>query len=498
MSKISFKTPFGIVPENYEGPLSISTPIQSLNNADLLKMRTDNITACERNEVPEEQIQNNMDRITEIETVTHMVDDQWEAFFDSPDLAQGTVDEDGNILRSTTLSVETRTTGGILSGDDAVRYVGGVSKIGTDTIAYMWASGIILKLSPFTESEILSLNARLAKVQVDLGGKTGGDVFSGDDVYMVSHIVDAILEHVIDSNLVGWTPAKLRRQILVTDLPSLLAMALKTIYPGGYPISLVCNEPTGECKYTLSTTPMDQAEQVNAAYATDRLLDFMKTIQIKTSRLTPKALAHLADPNDRKKVDQHKAYRDEVILQDDTTYVLSNESDIEVRAHWRVPTVEEYITASSQWVSDIQAMVTEALEIRRGENDPETIALRNQKLEHYATTLTIAKSAAWYERIVVKAPDADPVTIKDAKAIGKILQRYASRQAFSTQTAAALTKFKARAAVAMTGIPSYSCPECGHEQGSGNEDHPTFIPLNLTAYFFVITAWRSATHVAQI
>lgn len=429
-------------------------------------------------------------------TTAIFIDDRYCKFFDRPNAELGQyVDGDkGQPLRVghsvVKLGDESK-----LSGENAVRFISQAAGIGNTVRVPLWHSGLIVTLEPFREREVIDMILKISDAQIELGALTQGACFTGDDVYMTGIILDRIFSHVVDCNLKNFTPEKLRKIIRVTDIPLLLAGALAAMYPKGYPLYHPCRYTVdGSCDYVITIS-----EDFNGAPKPDSLLDFKKVVWTDRTRIPKYCREHMSVVSSIHKFEDVMRYQKELEENLEHPGHLIRERDgLKITAHFKVPSIEEYVTQCSRWIGQLNKMIEDAVSINKGLTKKEYAEERRNALVLYSNALDIQKSLNWYSHLTVRTEDGDVKVIDDLETIKQSLDSLASIEGLTSKINAAIQDYKEQVTVSYTGLPNFECPACHRDQVDEDAQYASLIPLNMVGYFFTIMGWRAYTHQLHI
>jgi hypothetical protein len=377
-----------------------------------------------------------------------------------------------------------------MSGPSAIMAIQNALGIGKPTKVPCWSSGLVLTLGNFKTSEILSLNLALTETRAEIGYETGGMLFSGGDVNIISEVVDFILDHVIATNIRGWMvgdKAVLKKLLKVMDIPSLLAGALASIYPSGYPTVHKCkNTGTAKCDYN----PALEVDIDGIEFKVDSLLDFKKVVWTDRTRVSPKARRFMSSGNNVHTVEQIEEYQDEFNTLEPLSAPLSDSGAI-VKIAFHQPNLETYERVGRLWINGVMEMVNMAMD-RITDADRETRRTKRISfIRNYQHALRLQKHAAWIKNLQMHVPGEDePRIVSDTDTLFSSLETLAEDKALAKNIIEAVDKHRVDAQVTFTGIPNYVCPSCNEPQLDPAEAEHGLIPMDMVAYFFTIMVWK--------
>ena len=377
-----------------------------------------------------------------------------------------------------------------MSGPSAIMAIQNALGIGKPTKVPCWSSGLVLTLGNFKTSEILSLNLALVETRAEIGYETGGMLFSGGDVNIVSEIVDFILDHVIATNIRGWMvgdKAVLKKLLKVMDIPALLAGALTSIYPSGYPTVHKCkNTGTSKCDYS----PSLEVDIDGIEFKVDSLLDFKKVVWTDRTRISPKARRFMSAGNNVHTVEQIEEYQDEFNTLEPLSAPLSDTGAV-IRIAFQQPNLETYEKVGRLWINGVMEMVNGAMD-RITDADRDTRRTKRINfIRNYQHALRLQKHAAWIKNLQMHVPgEEEPRLVTDTDTLFSSLETLAEDKALAANIIEAVDKYRVESQVTFTGIPNYVCPSCKEPQLDPSEAEHGLIPMDMVAYFFTIMVWK--------
>lgn len=377
----------------------------------------------------------------------------------------------------------------------------------------LWHSGIVVTIGPFSSNDIITMQTRMESLQVELGKATNGAIFSGDDCHLVNVIVDHILDHLTDCNVEGYhrNYRKLKDLILVADLPYLMAGALATINPGGYPLTYNCISRLYPIKEDENTAPCDFV--ISPEIGEDgipkpnMMLNFLECMVEDKTRITDKMVQFMAKGATKyKKADILNYQRDFVpeIQNCSEPKVLIDDDDGHTSIQFRIPTVTEYLDAGALWCQAITNRINRVLGTAVIDvDDKEAIRKREDTFVTYTAVAQITNHMPWIKSLTFR--DFDDETgdivnkeISDQAQIKAWLGMMTDISGASTKLESLVQEYKEEAFYTFTAMPNYDCPKCGTSQAPESSTYPTKIPMNMVAYFFTLTGYRVTTMLRNL
>lgn len=384
-----------------------------------------------------------------------------------------------------------------LEGSNAIRFLSSAVGVGHVMRIPLWHSGIVLTLDAFKERKLLDLHQTLIRQKMDIGTNTKGASYSGDDIFVTKTIIEFILEHVIDTTLLDWDHRKLQKLILVNDIPGIIAGALASIYPRGYPLFHQCiNTLRGSCNYSIEA----KRNEILGDYLPDRLLDFRKVWFVDNSRLTITDKTFMSCIKPTHKVEEILDYQKRVNnLKDweEGRKVYENDT-IEVIVNFKISNLEDYFQSCTEWCTRVADMADKVMSLDNTIDEKTRSDVRNDTLNQYAITVKLLRQTNWIDYIRVVDSEKFVRKIIDPKTINSALEVFGQINEFDTAFHSAAQSFKEDSTFALTGLPNFKCPSCGDGQTAPNSKHPSIIPMNMISYFFILMVWRNRTRSGQM
>lgn len=373
----------------------------------------------------------------------------------------------------------------MLSGKSATLVLNKQMRGGLVTKIPCWHSGLVVSSVPYPEKELVDYGINLSRTLMNLGADSLGATFSGDDIHIVGPAVELAISHIEDCQLKTFTPVTLRKTLLATDIPAILAGTLESIYPDGYPIHHICVNP--KCNYVLMAE-----RDARRGFKPNSLIDFSKVLKVHRPSLTQAQIRHMSQIARSTTVEAVKEYQNTLhdrLWGDNNKFVIweeiTNAGTESVSVVFKVPTLEEYMNTSNEWVQNITGMADAMLKTEPAWKTPAQVAkARLQYVNTYSAITDIVKNLCWVDRIVSTNANGISRYIVGADDIRKQLENFIQIDGVKESFDKSMQKFKEMSIIAWTGIPNFACPLCGCGQTDPNSKVPSLIPLNMVGYFF--------------
>lgn len=374
-----------------------------------------------------------------------------------------------------------KSSGGNLSGENAVLKVKSLLGLGTIMHVPLWHTGCWISLKAPSNSSILELNRRIAEEKITLGRQTSGMVFSNTSVYIQSYLVNFILAHIYDTNLETRDPAELKRIILVNDLPTLIWGILCTMYPDGYDLREPCVAALTECTHVSEG-------KVNISRM--RIVD--------RSRLHEDQLKHMANRNQKRTLEELEKYQELHTHTSRTETVNDDNLPTTLEVIIKCPTIDEYEQIGFNWISEIEEMVDKAFSL------PAHGKQRDSYITEHGRINRLRQYSHWISEIRVGEGEHATI-ITDRQTIDTTCGELSQLEVGTNAILGGIGEFIEASAIAVIGYPNAPCPSCGLRYGDhvekakekGGEDKivlgtdvPEFVAIDLTTTFFTLTGQR--------
>lgn len=376
-----------------------------------------------------------------------------------------------------------------LTGPSALMALQSTMGIGKPVKGQLWHSGIILTMSNFKNTESLALANYINDQRIELGFKTQGYLFSGKDVNIVMEIVDFVLAHVIATNIKGWMRGdvnQLKELILVSDIPSLLATALESMYPSGYPTERRCKHAsTDNCDYKSEI----KLEMDGLEFNPDSLLRFGRCNMVDESKFTVANKRHMASSNATHEVKHIKEYQESVNIIDNYSDDIEL-SNGKVRLYMQQPNLVQYETLGKYWITAVIDMVDSSMLQFNELPVKEKRTRRSKYLSTYTTATNLQIDTAWIKAIHIGEDLDNPQVIESDKTIFDMLEGLSSDVNVAEEITDTINMYKEDTQLTFTGMSNFECPSCGKSQAEGKDFKHGIIPLDMVAYFFTVINWH--------
>lgn len=359
-----------------------------------------------------------------------------------------------------------------------------------------------VRVGDFDTDELLSLITQLNMVRSDIGTRTQGLILSTEDAHIVTMIVDHILEHVSACTIKGWTIETIRDNLRIQDIPRLMAAALDSIYPDGYPFIRECTntlefEEDGTPKCDFST--LEEAERLTHGLK----LHFRRVLVTDDRRFDDRCWGHLSAPWDSLDVEKVQEAQDHLWninndfrgwKRDGLLGPFNSKGSGLIYLRIKPPVYSRYRNEGIQWVNEVVSMVESRLDAMEDEDDESSVDIEEvrakRRIEYQNMQISLLEAQRWWpwvEEIVFKTAGGKEVKQVDRNKIRITLKSLSSTFKSREQVKDAMDKNYQYMFYSYPALAQYDCPRCGSPQKDA-DPYSGLIPLNLTMCFFVIAA----------
>lgn len=355
--------------------------------------------------------------------------------------------------------------GGKISGDRAILFLQSTLGSGEQRTILLPASGIWLTLRPSPDTSLSNLETLVGATKEHIGRLTNSLALSNTMVYMVGHLVDFILDSVVDSNVLDATPEILRDLILTTDIHAMATGSASTIYPNGYPMIQPC-----------------VADPFNCQFIEENMLNLRYMTIYETARLTVTQRSFIADKTIKRTVDQIKAYQ---AMGPVTESEVVEVADRNLKVTFKTPTINEYIADGNAWIDAIARMIDMVTESIDGDD-----TRRRQLIDDQARLTTLRQYGHFIKEVIITDEDGTSRSIQDSLTLNAAVNELSSQDDVLTAVLAGVRRHIGRATIAFVGIPKMPCPACGKSHEDGPEAHPDIVPIDAVNLFFTLLSLK--------
>lgn len=345
------------------------------------------------------------------------------------------------------------------TGEKAVMRVRAIMGLGGIVSVPLWHSGFWITLQAPTESSLIELYRRLQEEKIELGRETFGLVFSNEQSYINSWLLDFCMEHIYETSVRVDSNQELRPLIKIQDLNILFWGMACLIWPRGF-------------DYVRSLTTKEGIENTQTISAK---INLGKLMWVDNASFDDKARNHMAGRQRGKMtIDQVKEYQRSFIpsLAEGRRVAIKEGLDVIIAS----TDVDNYIADGENWIAGIVQTVDSTF-TQAAPNQEE----RNRMISTHARASRLRNYGAWIKSIVI-----DNFENESRMEITQILDVLSVDEDATKLLEGEITKFIDDSTRALIAIPETSGKEMGLPR------FPHLIPVDVVNTFFTLLAQRVA------
>jgi hypothetical protein len=385
-------------------------------------------------------------------------------------------------------TVNIDTGGSKLKGSAAINRVMSKMHTGNEKIQRLPKSGFNVVIGYISEREKLSLQYKLINLVYDVGIETGGLVLSYDDAHVQVAITDFVIDHIVNTNVEGWTKQWLYKNILISDLPLLHTACLAGMYPNGYPFYRNCafsDFTDASCDWSTLSKNIESEKDIVR-------LDFGLISMYCVDKLTTEMRRQLSvsEGVTQKDVEEYQAKSNQPFR----IKPIYTNGDSKFSLELKCPNYGDYKRESNIWLSDMANLVDSVLLDAPVVSEKEDYNRRVNTYNEFLDRVRLEYYSSWVDSIVeVVSSDTEHAdeeiiyggdTDDDQETKLSILGVLAANDDAVEAAMAAISKYTIDCTYGFTGLPDWECPSCKRGQRTKNDTLQGVIFFNVTSYFF--------------
>lgn len=346
---------------------------------------------------------------------------------------------------------------GTYTGEKAVMRVRSILGLGGIVSIPLWHSGFWITLSTPQEGALIELQRRLQEEKIELGRETFGLVFSNEQSYTNSFLLDFVIEHVYEYSARVDSANDLRPLIKIQDLNILFWGLACLVWPRGF-------------DYVRSLTTKEGIENHDTISAK---INVGKLMWVDNASFDERQRAHMLNrQRGQMTVEKIKDYQTNFIP------TLAGGRRITIREGLEMvidsTDVDNYIRDGAQWINGIVQTVDSTFT-----QAAPTEAERNRMISTHSRASKLRNYGAWVKSVIV-----DGTENTEREDVASLLDVLSVDEEIATFVEGEITKFIDDATRAIIAIPETSGKETGLPR------FPNLIPIDVLNTFFTLLAQR--------
>lgn len=343
------------------------------------------------------------------------------------------------------------------TGAKAMQRVRAIMGLGGIVSVPLYHSGFWITLEAPKESDLIELFRRMQDEKIELGRETFGLVFSNEQSYLNSYLLDFCIQHIFETNARVDNHQDLRALIKIQDLNILFWGMAALIWPRGF-------------DYVRGITTKEGIETTQTVSAK---INISKLLWVDNASFSDK---HRAQMNQRQRgrvtIEQIQEYQNTLIP------TLSSGRRVKIRDNLEFivasTSAEEYITDGEAWISGLVTMVDQTFT-----TSAPTSEQRNATIDMHSKANRLRNHAPWIKAVVI-----DDHENTDRKDISEVLTLLSSDSEVTGLLEKEIVRFMDDSTCALIAIPETSGNKMPFER------FPHLIAVDVLNTFFTLLAQR--------
>jgi hypothetical protein len=224
----------------------------------------------------------------------------------------------------------------ILSGESALQRTRAYMGLGGQYRIPLWNSGFWITVKTPGDDAILELDRKLAEEKIALGRATAGLLFSNASVFIVDHVMQFVLDHMVSATLKDSSRENIIKRISIHDIQHLAWGMACSIWPNGFQYArAVLGDTPEKNRVVEGKINVSKLQWIDIASLTDWQIKHMANITIGSMTN-----------------DDLERYQKEFTIRGERRISLNEK----VHVNLGVPSVDEHLISGQKWVNNIVTM----------------------------------------------------------------------------------------------------------------------------------------------
>ena len=334
----------------------------------------------------------------------------------------------------------------------------------------LYHSGIWITIRPLKDLEIVNLALDLSNELSRISRSTLGTMQTLFNLPFINSAIKYLKDAIIATTLNLEEDEDIFDYININDIYVLLWGIAKSLYPKGHNIIVACK----------NNAILDENTKLpKCTYKEQLHVDLEKLLWIDRSKLTEDQIIHMAKRRPKSVTKEEvKEYTESLPTNEEINFVLTGNEDTNIEITLATPNVNKFIDLGDYIITELQEQFNEV--IRKSNINFKDEDKINAVKEKILTTVYLKGYAHFVKTI--KVEDA---VLEDVAGVAEALEIINDSEELSNTFIDKLKSYLDRSLVTTIGIPNFTCPKCGGEQG---EDK--IIPLAVYEYYFLLVSSR--------
>lgn len=361
----------------------------------------------------------------------------------------------------------------LITGAAAVRRVTNlIGNLGRSINCPLYGTGIWLTIKAPTLASWIELDNKIALEKTELARQTRGISLSNQTVFFNSHILDFVLDHVIDCTLEDWSVEKIRNTMRLPDFQPLITYMAATVYTGGFPMSIACTVDISHC-----------------THVTKELVNLSKIVWTDSNLLTTQQKKYMAERTKRRtqrEVDEYQAQFENKF--DSSVYAVADDGLTSTKIEFHIPSMDTHLNQGFAWIDSLVTAADESFGEELSGNR------RDSYIRRQAAASEVRAWTHWIKRITVESHTSNGELVvehvEDPNDINEIAVRFSSDNDISDNIEKAALKYINDTMVTIVAVPNFACPNCGKHHLTADGPNKHLLPIDAVSYFFIVLRRR--------
>lgn len=349
---------------------------------------------------------------------------------------------------------------GMYRGTDAMLRVRSIMGLGGVVSVPLFHSGFWITLAAPSESSLIELFRRISDDKVALGRQSIGLVFSNEQSYLSSWLIDFCLEHMRETSLKTEDHTVIRSLMKAQDQQVLLWALACLIWPRGFNYGRALTTKEG----------IQNNETVTAR------INVSKLLWVDNNFMTVNQKKHMARRS-RGSVTEEQVleYQKEFSLSEGRLMKINDQLALRLVQ----PTISQYVQDGEIWISNIVRMVdTTFTQATPGDDE------RNRMIDLHAKAARLRKYGSWVGAVVFTEPDGTTTYDNTEQTVIDETLEMLSSLPQAADVEKAIGAFIDDTTMALIAIPETSGRDTGIPR------YPHLIPVDVVNTFFTLLAQK--------
>lgn len=338
----------------------------------------------------------------------------------------------------------------ILTGERAMMRTRAYMGLGGQYRIPLWNSGFWITIKTPDEAAILELDRKLAEEKIALGRATAGLLFSNASVFIVDHVMQFILAHMVSTTLKDSSRENIAKRISIHDIQHMAWGSACSIWPNGFQYArAVLGDTPEKNRVVEGKINVSKLQWIDVGSMTDWQIKHMANITIGSMTN-----------------DDLERYQKEFTIRGERRISL-NEN---VHVNLAVPTLDEHLISGQKWVNNIVTMTNRVFGMDQDDAD------RNTYINNQGKATLLRQYGHW-----VKSVELGTGLVTDLETIDDQLSLFSSDDVARDLIMNEVIKYAEDTTVAFIAVPTVD-----EREEEKFPRMPHLLPIDALTTFFTL------------